>query len=64
VSLKLFGITVNKNSVGGYTVRYPTALGANEFYEKHFSPARNYPCRTEAFRFAKCQKIILLKVKS
>ena len=64
MSLKLYRITVTKNSVGGYTVRYPTALRANQFYEKHFSPARNYPCRAEALRFAKCQKISLRKVES
>ena len=29
MSLKLYRITVTKNSVGGYTVRYPTALRAN-----------------------------------
>ncbi len=63
MSLKAFRITVGKNTVGGYTVRYPVSPGANCFHEKHFTPARNYPCRREAYRFAKCQKLKLAEVK-
>tara|TARA_R100001224_G_scaffold86402_1_gene55536 strand:- start:1322 stop:1498 length:177 start_codon:yes stop_codon:yes gene_type:complete len=46
-------VTINKNSTGGYTVRYPSVENPGMSHEKHFTPAVGYKCRQEAYRFAK-----------
>ena len=46
-------VTINKNSVGGYTVRWPSIENTGLSHEKHFTPAVGYKCIQEALRFAK-----------
>ena len=49
-------ITVNRNSQGGWTVRWPSIENPDLFHEKHFTPAIGYRCRTEAVSFAKSKR--------
>ena len=46
-------VTINKNSTGGYTVRWPSIENTGLSHEKHFTPAVGYKCRQEALRFAR-----------
>ena len=46
-------VTINKNSTGGYTVRWPSIENTGLSHEKHFTPAVGYKCRQEALKFAR-----------
>ena len=49
-------VTIDRNSQGGWTVRWPSAEHPGFSLEKHFTPAIGYPCRAEAVSFAKDRK--------
>ena len=49
-------VTINRNSQGGWTVRWPSAENPGLFHEKHFTPAVGYRCRAEAVSFAKLKR--------
>ena len=49
-------VTINRNSQGGWTVRWPSAENPGLSHEKHFTPAVGYRCREEAISFAKSKR--------
>jgi len=49
-------VTIDRNSQGGWTVRWPSAEHPGFSLEKHFTPAIGYRCRAEAVSFAKDRK--------
>mgnify|MGYP003653448522 CR=1 FL=1 len=49
-------VTIDRNSQGGWTVRWPSAENPGLSHEKNFTPAIGYRCREEAVSFAKSKR--------